>query len=143
VNLTRMEVILASHCIDFCQGHARWVWHAIACLGPGPGQIKAQATQSLFSRSKYCGFQKMDVGGRVLDEVRQGGVISDACLDFSPAGMRRRILWRVGARHCRCTARTSFVVHRHCLFRFVGDDLCHSHSHFRISHPISEYSQEP
>jgi hypothetical protein len=65
-DLTRMEAILASHCIDFCQGHARWVWHAIACLGPGPGQIKAQATQSLFSRSKYCGFQKMDVGGRVL-----------------------------------------------------------------------------
>ena len=23
-DLTRMEAILASHCIDFCQGHARW-----------------------------------------------------------------------------------------------------------------------
>jgi hypothetical protein len=27
-DLTRMEAILASHCIDFCQGHARW---GIAC----------------------------------------------------------------------------------------------------------------
>ena len=25
-DLTRMEAILASHCIDFCQGHAQWVY---------------------------------------------------------------------------------------------------------------------